>query len=302
MELSVVVATLNGRDALSDCLDALAAAAPAAEVIVANGPSADGTTGMVREREDVHALLELADRNVNVARNAGAIEATGDVVAFLDERTEVAAGWADALVDALSGASVVTGPVRRPLPVGSETSRREQEEVAGHAVSYFDGANVAFARESIDALDGFDEYLDVGGARDAAHRLASLGVEVAWSSDLVASRETAGPEPVEGDSAGRKYRALAYRLAKNYGPSLGVVRRILRSAGSDGAEELRAVVSGDTAVSRWFGDGARVAGAGVRGTADGLRARVRDRRPARNPRGISSREDRVVRRYDWNGH
>ena len=300
MDLSVVVATLNGRDALADCLDALAAAAPTAEVIVANGPSADGTTGMVRAREDVQVLLELADRNVNVARNAGAAVASGDLVAFIDERTEVSAGWARTLSEALGEASVVTGPVRRPLPVGSETSRREQERVGGRAVSFFDGANVAFLREAIDTIDGFDEYLDVGGARDAAHRLAGLGVDVAWSSDLVASRETAGPEPVEGDSAGRKYRALAYRLAKNYGPSPGVMRRVVRTARHDGVEELRSVVSGDTGASRWLGDGARVVGAGTRGTVDGLRARLTDRRPARNPRGISSRDDRVVRRYDWN--
>ena len=299
MDLSVVVATLNGRDALSACLDALAEAAPAAEVVVANGPSADGTTGMVKERDDVHVLLELADRNVNVARNAGAAVASGDVVAFVDERTEVAAGWAAALADAVAEASVATGPVRRPLPVGSETSRREREEVAGRTVSYFDGANVAFAREAIDALDGFDEYLDVGGARDAAHRLAGIGLEVAWSADLVANRGTGGPDPIAGESAGRKYRALAYRLAKNYGPSPGVVRRVLRSARRDGVDELRAVLSGDVQASSWLGSGARVAGAGARGTADGLRARLSDRRPARNPRGISSRDDRVVKRYDW---
>ena len=300
MDLSVVVATLNGRDALSDCLDALAAAAPAAEVVVANGPSADGTTGMVRGRDDVDVLLELADRGVNVARNAGVAVATGDVVAFVDERTEVAAGWADSLEAAFAGASVVTGPVRRPLPVGSETSRREEEEIAGRAVSYFDGANVAFAREAIDALDGFDEYLDVGGARDAAHRLANLDIAVGWSDGLLASREAASEDRSDAVPAGRKYRALAYRLAKNYGVSAGTVGRVVEAAREEGSEELRSVVSGDTGVSRWLGDGARVAGAGVRGTVDGLRARIGDRRPARNPRGVSSRDDRIVRRYDWN--
>ena len=299
MDLSVVVATLNGRDPLAECLDALAAAAPAAEVVVANGPSADGTTGMIRERDDIDVLLELADRGVNVARNAGAHAATGDVVALVDERTTVAAGWAEAIEEALAAASVVTGPVRRPLPVGSETSHREEEEIAGRAVSYFDGANVAFAREAIDALDGFDEYLDVGGARDAAHRLAGLGLEVGWSNDLLARRGADLDDPDGAVPAGRKYRALAYRLAKNYGVSAGTLGRVVDVAREEGGEELRSVVSGDTGVSRWLGDGARVAGAGVRGTVDGLRARLGDRRPARNPRGISSRDDRVVRRYDW---
>jgi len=299
MELSVVVATLNGRDALSDCLDALAAAAPTAEVVVANGPSADGTSGMVQDRDDVRVLLELADRNVNAARNAGAEVATGDVVAFVDERTEVSTGWADALASGLADSPVVTGPVRHPLPVGSETSRRELERVAGRSVTHFDGGNVAFARDRLDVLDGFDEYLEIGGARDAAHRLAGLGVEVAWSPDLRASRETGGPGPVEGEPVYRKYRALAYRLAKNYGPSPDALGRVLGSARTDGLAELRGVFAGEAPISKWVGDGTRVVGAGVRGTLDGLRARLRDRRPALNPNGISSRTDRVVKRYDW---
>ena len=53
MQLSVVVPTLNARRRLVACLDALAAVAPESEVVVVNGPSADGTTGIVREREDV---------------------------------------------------------------------------------------------------------------------------------------------------------------------------------------------------------------------------------------------------------
>ncbi|NIS29964.1 MAG: glycosyltransferase, partial [Actinobacteria bacterium] len=44
MDLSVVVPTLNAEEALADCLDALADAAPDAERIVVDGPSADGTS------------------------------------------------------------------------------------------------------------------------------------------------------------------------------------------------------------------------------------------------------------------
>ena len=71
MQLSVVVPTLNARRRLVACLDALAAAAPGSEVVVVNGPSADSTTGTVRERDDVDVLVEVADRNVNVMRKAG---------------------------------------------------------------------------------------------------------------------------------------------------------------------------------------------------------------------------------------
>jgi glycosyltransferase involved in cell wall biosynthesis len=71
MQLSVVVPTLNDREHLGATLDALAERVPSAEVIVANGPSTDGTTGMVRDRDDVDLLVEVSDRVPNVVRNAG---------------------------------------------------------------------------------------------------------------------------------------------------------------------------------------------------------------------------------------
>lgn len=296
MDLSVVVATLNGRDALVDSLDALVAAAPSAELIVANGPSTDGTSGMVRDRDDVAVLLELAERNVNVARNAGAAVASGEIVAFVDERTAVVDGWWEGVMDGLDGAGVVTGPVRWPLSVGSETSRPEHDEVAGRRVSFFDGANVAFRRDALAAIDGFDEYLDVGGARDAAHRLAGIGIDVGWSPEVLARRQT---EETDRDArSGGTIRCLAYRLAKNYGPRPGVASCLLGSAHRDGLSTFRDAARGDISASRWLGDANEVIGGGVRGAIDGLTARVRDRRPARNPAGISARDDRVVRQYD----
>ena len=77
MKCSVVIPTLNGRDHLATSLDALAAHAPACEVIVVNGPSADGTTGMVQNRDDVAVLLEISERTPGVALNAGINMATG---------------------------------------------------------------------------------------------------------------------------------------------------------------------------------------------------------------------------------
>jgi len=66
MALSVVVPTLNGREELVGCLDALAEQVPDAEIIVVNGPSADGTTGMVRDRSDVEVLAAWDDRPVAI--------------------------------------------------------------------------------------------------------------------------------------------------------------------------------------------------------------------------------------------
>ena len=152
--------------------------------------------------------------------------------------------------------------------------------------------------DALTALDGFDEYLDRGGARDAAHRLVGLDLQLGWREAFAATRSPADASTVS-ESPGRTYRELGYRLAKNYGPAPDALGCVLGSARRDGVAALRSVGSGEERISRWFGDGASVAGGGVRGVLDGLRARLADRGPRRNPNGISARGDRVVRRYDW---
>ena len=297
MKLSVVVPTLNGRERLAACLDALAARAPEAEVVIVNGPSADGTTGMVRERDDVDVLVEVADRKLNVARNAGIAEATGDAVALVNHDTVVESSWAEGVRVALADAAVVTGPVHRSVRAGMTTESEESCTIGGSEVTYFDGGNVAFTRDAIEAVDGFDEYLVTGGARDCAHRLATADYEVEWSSAVCVTRND--EEDDDDRDWGWKYRALAYRLVKNYGPRPGVFRRTVRDAVSDAAGTAADVVRGEGLPSEWFANGKRVVANGATGAKDGLVARLKDRTVARNPYGLSSRADRAVERYDW---
>ncbi|MFC4360083.1 glycosyltransferase family 2 protein [Halobium salinum] len=318
MKLSVVVPTLNGRDRLAASLDSLAERAPDAEVVVVNGPSADGTTGMVRERDDVDVLVELSDRTINVARNAGIEAASGDAVAFLGDDLAVEDGWTDALEAGLAEADVVTGPTHRTLTGGMTTDEPESRTISGREVTYFTGGNVAFRERTLRELDGFDEYLETGGARDAAHRLAGMDATVQWSRELCARREAeadggheppdspahaAGATGTNGDGDGRdwgwKYRALAYRLTKNYGVRPTVVRRVLSHAASDAATTAREVVGGDATPTAWLGTGRDVTAGIATGASDGLVARARDRSPTRNPHGVSKRADRAVARYDW---
>ncbi|OTF02107.1 glycosyltransferase [Halorubrum sp. SD612] len=323
MDLSVVVPTLNGRDRLAACLDALAADAPDAEVIVVNGPSADGTTGMVRDRDDVDVLVEISDRTVNVARNAGVEVATGDAVALVDYDNRIGPGWRDAVADGLDAAPVVSGPVT-PIPRGEPTDRGEAEptgrgeaepaeieptetgpernRIAGRDVTYFEGGNVAFRRDTLRDLDGFDEYLRVGGARDAAHRLARMDREVAWRPAMAARKELPTPTAADGGRSahewGWKYRGLAYRLLKNYGVRPTVLLRTGSHAVGDAVGAAKDVVRGESTPSRWAATGRDVLVGLAGGSSDGLVARRRDRSPARNPNGVSTRADRAVAKYD----
>ena len=297
MELSVVVPTLNDRDELRGCLDAVAAEAPA-EIVVVNGPSTDGTSGMVRDRDDVDVLVEIDERNVNVARNAGIDRVRGEAVAFLDPQMAVESGWLAAVEEGLSAADAVTGPTHERLGAGVATDTVEDRTIGGRNVTYFDGGNAAFDRELLVELDGFDEYLETGGARDLAHRIAGLNCEVVWTGEMCVSRKAAADGgATERDWRGR-YRSLSYRLAKNYGLHPTVPFRTFRHALADAGGALRDVARGEAKPSTWFGNGRDVSIGGFRGYVDGLRARYADRTPRRNLRGVSARNDRAVAVYD----
>ncbi len=322
MDLSVVVPTLNGRDRLAACLDALAAHAPETEVIVVNGPSADGTTGMVRDRDDVDVLVEISERTVNVARNAGIEVSTGETVALVDYDNRIGESWTDGVAAGLDRGDAVTGPVRPAEATGGRTdpdgdgitdggnggaesedeTGPERRRIAGRDVTYFAGGNVAFRREVLRDLDGFDEYLHTGGARDAAHRLASMDHAIAWDADLACAKESPTPTAADGGRTARdwewKYRALAYRLLKNYGLRPTVVGRTTKHAVTDAVSVARDVVRGEVTPSDWAANGRDVLLGIVGGSSDGMVARARDRGPARNPNGLSKRADRAVAKYD----
>ena len=134
MDLSVVVPTLNGRDVLGASLDALAAHAPDAEVVVVNGPSVDGTSGMVRDHDAADVLLEVSERNLNASRNAGIAAATGDVVALVGQDSRIRDDWVGAVADALAAGADAVGmisevPVDTPREVTPERAADLLDEV-----------------------------------------------------------------------------------------------------------------------------------------------------------------------------
>jgi len=299
MDLSVVVPTLNNREELRRCLDALAEHTPELELIVVNGPSSDGTTGMVRDRPDVDVLVEVSERNGNVARNAGIETATGDYIAFVDSTYAIEPSWYDAVRTAFgTGADVVTGPTHRSLRAGVTTETETTETVAGRTVTFFNGDNVAFRVETLQALDGFDEYLAADGERDTSHRLAGLDYSVTWDGEMSVRGEYEADGGRLDREIGSSYRARAYRLVKNYGirprTAAGTLWRALR----DSIDAAGDVTRGDLQPTVWLRSGRDVIGGLIAGVYAGLRARRADRSYRRNPNGVSTRHDRAVQRYD----
>jgi rSAM/selenodomain-associated transferase 2 len=106
MRLSVIVPTLNEERAIASTLGAIMRGASGAEIIVADGGSADATRAIASALD-----VRVVDAPPGRARqmNAGARQAGGDVLAFVHADTAVPLSFAADIATALSDLAVVGG-------------------------------------------------------------------------------------------------------------------------------------------------------------------------------------------------
>ncbi|HEU4752551.1 MAG TPA: glycosyltransferase family 2 protein [Armatimonadota bacterium] len=103
MDLSVVLVNWNTRELLRACLrslqEALAGSALAAEIVVVDNASADGSAEMVeRQFPGIRLLANEVNRNYAEGNNQGIAAAAGEFLLLLNPDTEVPVGAAEALL------------------------------------------------------------------------------------------------------------------------------------------------------------------------------------------------------------
>jgi hypothetical protein len=115
-DVSVVIVTWNGRQHLDICLAAVAAQqGVATETIIVDNGSTDGTAELIRSGYPWVKLVALAEnRGFAGGNNAGAREARGRFVAFLNNDTSPDPGWLRALlagIDEPAGFALTTSRI-----------------------------------------------------------------------------------------------------------------------------------------------------------------------------------------------
>jgi glycosyltransferase involved in cell wall biosynthesis len=202
--LDVVIPTRNRPDRLAECVDSILATGyrKLRIIIVDNDPSGPETADLVACRADwaprVRYVFEPRPGS-SLARNRGIEHATAEIVAFLDDDVAVDPGWAAGLTAAFHDepeAGCVTGPI-----IAAELNTQAQmwiEEYGGFAKgfvrrvfdpfdstgevplfpyaagTYGSGANMAFRRETIVDMLGFDPALGIGTAARGGEDLAAF--------------------------------------------------------------------------------------------------------------------------------
>jgi cellulose synthase/poly-beta-1,6-N-acetylglucosamine synthase-like glycosyltransferase len=219
---SVIIPVRNGARTLGRCLDALRAQTGAPmrpEVIVVDDASTDGTVE-VAQAHGVRLLTLPRRQGPAAARNAGAAEAQGEVLLFLDADCEAAPDWCQEMLRPLSAPDVcaVYGAYRS----------RQKGWVARLGQAEFDERYARLAlRQSIDflathaaAIRG-NAFLQVGGFRtdlrgnedvELAFRLSHRGYRIAFAPHAIVYHEHPDALPIYlRTKVSRGYwRTLAY--------------------------------------------------------------------------------------------
>jgi O-antigen biosynthesis protein len=192
--VSVVVCTHNGEATLAECLQrANALSYPDFEVIVVDDGSSDASAEIARAHGAT--LLETQHRGLGHARNAGIAAARGEIVAFLDDDAYPDQDWLHYVADQLrrGGHGGVGGPNIPPDddgfvaecvaaapggPIHVLVSDREAEHVPG--------CNMAFRKDVLEQIGGFDERFEVAGDDvDLCWRLHKAGYTLGFSAGAV---------------------------------------------------------------------------------------------------------------------
>ena len=182
--VSVVVCSYNGGRTLDQCLRSIAALDyPDYEVILVDDGSTDATREIAARFPAVRTIHQ-PNQGLSVARNVGLEAATGSIIAYTDSDCFASTDWLTHLVYQLerTGAAAVGGPNLTPddgwlaacvgASPGQPTHVLEGDQVAEH----IPGCNMAFRREALRAINGFDpQYRKAGDDVDVCWRLQHEG-------------------------------------------------------------------------------------------------------------------------------
>lgn len=188
-EISVVICTRDRPKQLAKCLQMLQTLSPQPQeiIVVDNAPATDETRQLVAQIPNIRYVLEPRP-GLDIARNTGIANSTGEIIAFTDDDVVIHSGWLASLQKGFDDPQVmaVTGLV---LPAELETESQIIFEWGhgyfgwGYCKKTFDqqffqatkklgvpvwgigaGANMAFRRQIFALVGNFDERLDMGAA------------------------------------------------------------------------------------------------------------------------------------------
>jgi O-antigen biosynthesis protein len=188
--VSVVVCSYNGARTIRRCLEALEGLQyPDYEVIVVDDGSTDDTARITRQ---YHVrVIATENRGLSSARNTGLHAATGEIVAFIDDDAFPDPDWLTYLVDTFNGSdyAAIGGPNIPPSDAGlvaqavaASPGGPTHVLLSDTEAEHIPGCNMAFRRDALLAIGGFDPTFRIAGDDvDACWRIQERGWKIGFS-------------------------------------------------------------------------------------------------------------------------
>jgi GT2 family glycosyltransferase len=221
MSISVVICTYNRVESLRGCVNALFSVETNHdwELIIVDNSSTDGTQDFLNTlpkqfgRARVITGLE-SKRGSYAARNKGVRLAKGDIVAFTDDDCYVFKDYIDKICSAFHQDAKIGFIGGRVLLYDQRDLRMTIEE--GQEPHSFEprtfiragavhGCNMAFRRETLDRIGGFDENFLSGGDIDAVASALWAGISGAYDPEVTVYHHHGRQTRVDAKDLLRKY-------------------------------------------------------------------------------------------------
>jgi glycosyltransferase involved in cell wall biosynthesis len=239
--ISVVIPVLDAAETLPHQLEALHAQdyASAWEVVIADNGSTDASVDIaerwLEQFPSGRVVRASARKSASYARNAGAAQAQGDFLAFMDADDVPSARWLTALARAARQGDLVAGAV--DIDALSDklsrswhmTSPRERALRGFRFLTFASGTNTGVWTDVFERLGGFDEHNTVGE-----------DIEFSWRAQLASYRLASAPDAVVHERLRPQLGSLA-RQHYRYGAAGPHLYRRFRGAGMPRAHAVNAL-------------------------------------------------------------
>ena len=231
LSVSVLICTLDREGPLRQALEGLARLdEPPADIVVVNGPSFDGTARLLESYGDRVVSAICPDANLSHARNIGLSLCSGEAIALLDDDAVPHASWirrlsarfADPDLAAVGGYTVGRGgwgfQARKIVCdrygdarlMGELFDERPLNQPGSFAFPAPMGTNIAFRREALEDIGGFDEnfayFLD---ETDVCLRLVDAGWHISFEPSALVWHQFVESRLRDGRSVPRELLTLS---------------------------------------------------------------------------------------------
>ncbi|HVX83186.1 MAG TPA: glycosyltransferase [Phycisphaerae bacterium] len=277
LSLTVIIITLNRPDCVRRCLDDLAAQNPPPDqVIVVDGSPDSRTRDLCNQRSEILYLRnDAGPGHMTRSRNIGLLEATGEIVAFVDDdafvhenwRSEILAPYADPAVGAVGGRVIQGSSPPQPwveipkigklLPNGELYAGFDTDSRRILDVDHMMGCNMSFRAAVLAQLGGFrDDFPGISGIcedSDMCLRVRCAGHKILFTPTAIVTH--IGAPQVKGRRFDARYNFYAGHnnallLIRNFGLFSVLFFRFLLSAARDRHRDLfRSILSGPRAAA-----------------------------------------------------